>query len=77
MNFYPKKMFFKIKTHFKAVRAPLGPKRTISTWLGASRYNLIKIGLKVIFKNKRLNFFFLIKNSFANKVIFFLIICIN
>ena len=36
-----------------------------------------KIGLKAIFRNKRLNFFFfLIKNSFANKVIF-LIICTN
>ena len=25
-------------TRFKVMRAPLGPKRTISTWLGAGRY---------------------------------------
>ena len=26
---------------FKAVRAPLGPKRTVSTWLGAGRYKMV------------------------------------
>ena len=27
--------------HFEAVRAPLGPERTISTRLGASRYRMV------------------------------------
>ena len=38
MTLYMQRLLLTMQTHFKAVRAPLGPKRTISIWLGAGRY---------------------------------------
>ena len=35
---YMQRLFLTKQARFKAVRAPLGPKQIISTWLGASRY---------------------------------------
>ena len=35
---YMQRLLLTLQTRFKAVRAPLGPKRTISTWLGMGGY---------------------------------------
>ena len=38
LTLYMQRLILTKQTCFKAVRAPLGPKRTISTWLGVGRY---------------------------------------